>query len=72
MERDKISTMMITHNINSALAYGNRTIMMDEGHIILDIKGQERADMTVSKLLEYYSKESHKELANDRMLFNKE
>lgn len=72
VERDKISTMMITHNINSALAYGNRTIMMDEGHIILDIKGQERADMTVPKLLEYYSKESHKELANDRMLFNKE
>lgn len=71
VERDKISTMMITHNINSALAYGNRTIMMDDGKIILDIKGVERDNMTVEKLLECYSGASNKQLATDRMLFSK-
>lgn len=66
-----ISTMMITHDINSALHFGSRTIMMDDGNIILDISGKERAEMTTSKLMEYYSAKSKKELANDRMLFTK-
>lgn len=68
VEENHITTMMITHNIQSALDLGNRTIMMDEGKIILDIKAGERKDMTVEKLLEMFKKQSHKDLDNDRML----
>ncbi|WP_025436784.1 ABC transporter ATP-binding protein [Peptoclostridium acidaminophilum] len=66
----KITTMMITHDIKSALSTGNRTIMMDEGEIILDIKGDERSNMTVEELLTYYSKERKKELMDDRILLS--
>ena len=65
----KITTMMITHDIKAALSLGNRTIMMDEGEIILDIKGEARSNLTVEELLTYYSKERKKQLTNDRMLF---
>ncbi|MDF2543000.1 MAG: transporter ATP-binding protein [Herbinix sp.] len=65
----QITTMMITHDIKAALSLGNRTIMMDDGEIILDIKGEERLKMTVEELLTYYSKERKKQLTNDRMLF---
>lgn len=65
-----ITTMMITHDIKAALALGNRTIMMDDGEIILDIKGEKRGNMTVEELLTYYSKERKKQLTNDRMLLS--
>lgn len=70
VEKTQTATMMITHDIRAALELGNRTIMMDEGKIILDIKGEERANMTVENLLALYSKESKKQLANDRILFS--
>lgn len=65
-----ITTMMITHNIRSALEVGNRTIMMDSGRVILDIRGEEREKMTVPRLLELFQEQSQKELDNDRMLFS--
>ena len=71
VEENKITTMMITHNMQSSLDLGNRTIMMDSGKIIFDIKGQERSQMTVLELLELFKKESHKTLDNDRMLLTK-
>jgi putative ABC transport system ATP-binding protein len=64
----QITTMMITHDIKAALSLGNRTIMMDDGEIILDINGSERENMTVEELLTYYSRERKKQLTNDRML----
>ncbi len=64
-----ITTMMITHDINAALKTGTRTIMLDDGRIVLDISGKVREEMTVPKLLELYSAESKKQFANDRMLF---
>ena len=70
VERTQTATMMITHDIRAALELGNRTIMMDEGRIILDISGEQRAGMTVDELLTLYSRESKKQLANDRMLFS--
>ncbi|TCK97775.1 putative ABC transport system ATP-binding protein [Natranaerovirga hydrolytica] len=70
VSKSQITTMMITHDINAALSLGNRTIMMDDGEVILDIKGEERKNMTVEKLLTYYSKERNKQLANDRMLLS--
>lgn len=65
-----ITTMMITHDIKAALALGNRTIMMDEGEIILDIKGEERSQMTIDELLAYYYKERKKQLTDDRILLS--
>lgn len=70
VRENHITTMMITHNIQSALHLGSRTIMMDNGKVILDIQGEERESMTVEKLLEMFKKQSHKELVNDRMLLN--
>lgn len=70
VDKSKITTMMITHDIKAALSLGNRTIMMDDGEIILDIKGEERNKMTVEELLTYYSKERKKQLTNDRMLLS--
>ena len=70
VKENNITTMMITHNIQSALDLGNRTIMMDNGKIILDLKDEQRDNMTVEKLLEMFKKESHKQLSNDRMLFS--
>ncbi|MEG0014273.1 MAG: ATP-binding cassette domain-containing protein [Cellulosilyticaceae bacterium] len=67
--KNNITTMMITHNIGSALALGNRTIMMDNGRVILDISGEVRASMTVETVLELFKSESHRALDNDRILF---
>lgn len=68
---DGITAMMITHNISSALELGNRTIMMNAGDIILDIKGGERVDMTVETLLRLFKEKLNTELDNDRMLLTR-
>ncbi|MBQ2887365.1 MAG: ATP-binding cassette domain-containing protein [Firmicutes bacterium] len=63
-----ITTLMITHNISSALALGNRTVMMNNGSVILDISGDERDRMTVPELLELFKEKSHTTLDDDRIL----
>lgn len=65
---NSITTMMITHNIKSALKLGTRTIMLECGKTVLDLKGDERNNMTVQDLLGLYRQKSGKELDNDRML----
>lgn len=67
-----ITTMMITHNIKSALKLGTRTIMLECGKSVLDLKGDERNNMTVQDLLGLYRQKSGKELDNDRMLLTGE
>lgn len=66
--RHRLCTIMVTHNMKAALEYGSRTIMMHEGKIILDLQGQERAEMTVDRLIEQFSRKSGTELDNDRLL----
>lgn len=70
VRENEITTMMITHNISSALALGTRTIMMEDGRIVLDLKGQERAKLGVDGLLKRYREKSGHPLENDRMLFS--
>ena len=70
VERDHITTLMVTHNMNQALEMGNRTLMMDSGRIVLDVSGEERAGMTVSDLLERFRAGVGKELDNDRILLS--
>lgn len=72
IRKNNLTTLMITHNINSALKTGTRTIMMDSGRVILDISGEEREKMSLNKLLELYSQKSNKVLDNDRMLLGGE
>ena len=67
---DKITCMMITHNMQSALDLGNRTLMMDKGNIIMDVSGSERDGMTVLDFLDRFKAGSGKALDNDRMLLN--
>ena len=64
----KITCLMVTHNMSQALSLGNRTLMMDSGHIVLDVSGEERAHMTVEDLLEKFNTASGEEFSNDRMI----
>lgn len=68
----KITCMMITHNMNQALALGNRTLMMSGGRIVLDVAGEERAGMGVSDLLDRFAVKAKKKLDNDRILLSTE
>ena len=65
-----LTTLMITHNMGQALTTGSRTIMLDSGAIIFDIKEEERKHMTVSDLLDMYSEKKKEEFDNDRILLN--
>ena len=63
-----LTALMVTHNMKDALALGNRTIMMHEGKVILDLDAEAKKHMTVEDLLVQFEKASGRELANDRML----
>ena len=64
-----ITCLMITHNIPSALALGNRTIMMNNGQIVMELAGEERANMTTEGLLKAFHQQG---MSNDRVLFSAE
>ena len=68
VREENLTCMMITHNMSSALALGNRTLMMNDGNIILDVGGEERKSLTVDDLLELFKEGVGKALDNDRML----
>ena len=70
VETKKITTLMITHNIASAIELGNRTILLDDGKIVLDLKGDERKNLTVDSLLKMYREVKGKSFDNDRMLLS--
>ena len=63
-----LTALMVTHNMKNAIQYGNRLIMMWDGKIILDIKGEEKKNLTVDDLLHQFTVASGKEFANDRAL----
>ncbi len=65
---NRLTCLMITHNMQSALELGTRTIMMDAGTIIFDVAGEKRRGLTVADLLAQFKKNSGKNLDNDRML----
>ena len=65
-----LTTLMVTHNMNDALRLGNRLIMMSEGRIIYDVRGQEKAGLHVADLLQKFEEASGGEFANDRMLLS--
>ncbi len=68
VSEQKLTALMVTHNMNDAIHIGNRLIMMYEGHIIYDIKGEEKKNLKVTDLLKKFEEASGKEFVNDRML----
>lgn len=66
----QLTTLMITHNMRDAIQYGNRLIMLHDGHVILDIAGEEKEKLTVPDLLEQFTKASGDEFANDRAILS--
>ena len=70
VERDHLTTLMITHNMKDAIAHGNRLIMMHEGRVIYDVAGEEKKKLQVSDLLKKFEQVSGSEFANDRMMLN--
>jgi putative ABC transport system ATP-binding protein len=60
--------MMVTHNMQFAIDYGNRLVMMDEGTIVLDLCGEEKKKMTVEKLVRLFKNIKKKEFSNDEGL----
>ena len=70
IKENNLTAMMVTHNMKDALQYGNRTIMLHEGKIIIDIDREMKARMTVEDLLKMFKVASGSGLANDRMLLS--
>ena len=68
--RDNLTTMMVTHNMKDAINIGNRLIMMSDGKIIYDVKGEEKKKLKVADLLQKFEEASGGEFANDRMLLS--
>lgn len=68
ISENNLTTLMVTHNMRDAIAHGNRLIMMDAGHVVLDISGEDKKKLTVEDLLARFSAASGGEFANDRAL----
>ena len=71
VDSQKITCLMVTHNMHQALDLGSRTIMMADGHIVLDVSGGERSGMTVDDLLTRFAAGAGAALDNDRILLSK-
>ena len=70
VSENNLTTLMVTHNMKDAIAHGNRLIMLNNGHIILDISGEEKKNLTVEMLLEQFAKASGQEFASDIALLS--
>ena len=68
VEEQRLTALMVTHNMKDAIQIGNRLIMMNDGHIIYDVRGEEKKNLTVDDLLKKFAEASGKEFANDRMM----
>ena len=68
VNRDKLTTLMITHNMKDAIVHGNRLIMLKDGHVILDIRGEEKKKLTVEDLLHKFEAASGDEFLSDQAI----
>lgn len=66
--RQQLTALMITHDMEQAIQLGNRLLMMDNGRIVVDIKGEEKAHLTVQQLLDLFKKQSGRELNDDTLI----
>ena len=70
VQKDNLTTLMITHNMRDAIAYGNRLIMMYEGHVVVDVSGEEKKKLTVEQLLNLFSQASGSDEVDDKMVLS--
>ena len=70
VEQNKLTTLMITHNMRDAITYGNRLIMMYDGRVVVDVSGEEKKNLTVEQLLNLFSQASGSDEANDKLLLS--
>ena len=70
VEKSGLTTMMITHNMRDAIAYGNRLIMMYDGHVVVDVSGEEKKHLTVEQLLNLFSQASGSDEVNDKLILS--
>lgn len=68
--RDRLTTLMITHNMKDAITHGSRLIMLYEGRVVVDVSGEEKKKLTVETLLGMFGKASGSDEANDKMLLS--
>lgn len=68
VEKSHLTTLMVTHNMQQALDLGNRLIMMDKGQVIFDVKGEEKQDLTIEKLLNEFKRIRGTQMDNDRAI----
>lgn len=70
VEKDRLTTVMVTHNMQQALDLGNRLIMMDKGQIILEVEEQQKQQLTIAKLMEEFQRIRGRQLTNDAALLS--
>ena len=70
VNENKLTTLMITHNMRDAINHGNRLIMLHEGKVIIDVSGEEKARLTVEDLLDMFNKASGDHFSNDRAILS--
>ena len=70
VRENQLTAMMITHNMKDAIVHGNRLIMMNEGHIILDISGEEKKKLTKQDLLEKFAEVAGAQVESDEVLLS--
>ena len=71
IQENSLTAMMITHNMKDAIRHGNRIIMMNEGHIILDIRGEEKQRLTKQELMEKFAEISGAQIESDQVLLTR-
>ena len=70
VSQNNLTTLMITHNMRDAIAHGDRLIMMYDGHVVVDVSGEEKKNLTVEQLLSLFNKASGSDEADDKLLLS--
>ena len=70
VNQDRLTTLMITHNMRDAIEYGDRLLMMYNGHIVVDVSGEEKKNLTVPQLLNLFSQASGSDEVDDKLVLS--
>ena len=70
VRKDNLTTLMITHNMRDAIAHGNRLIMLQDGHVVVDVEGEAKQKLTVEDLLKLFAQASGREFSSDRAILS--
>ena len=71
VSENKLTTLMITHNMHDAIKYGNRLIMMHEGNVVVDVRGEEKKKLTIEQLLSLFEANSGSQFGDDKAILSK-